>query len=102
MLGEQRLIIATCEKGLVEDVNEMKDIKAGIEKLRDQYPNFVDYAAKEVFRPTNAKSVADPLPTRGWAGWSKGAMEQIGRASCREREEIVGVGGGREEKNSSA
>ena len=76
MLGEQRLIIATCEKGLVEDVNEMKDIKAGIEKLRDQYPNFVDYAAKEVFRPTNAKSVADPLPTRGWAGWSKGAKER--------------------------
>ncbi len=76
MLGEQRLIIATCEKGLVEDVNDMKDIKAGIEKLRDQYPNFVDYAAKEVFRPTNAKSVADPLPTRGWAGWSKGAKER--------------------------
>ena len=76
MFGEQRLIIATCEKGLVEDVNEMKDIKAGIEKIRDQYPNFVDYAAKEVFRPTNAKSVADPLPTRGWAGWSKGAKER--------------------------
>src|ERR1700726_3854371 len=75
MHGEQRLIIATCEKGLVEDVNEMKDIKAGIDKLRDQYPNFVDYASKEVFRPTNAKSVADPLPTRGWAGWSKGAKE---------------------------
>src|SRR3984893_1780361 len=27
MHGEQRLIIATCEKGLVEDVNDMKDIK---------------------------------------------------------------------------
>jgi predicted CoA-substrate-specific enzyme activase len=76
MRGEQRLIIATCEKGLVEDVNEMKDIKAGLEKIRDQYPNFVDYASKEVFRPTNAKSVADPLPTRGWAGWSKGAKER--------------------------
>ena len=77
MLGEQRLIIATCEKGLVEDVNEMKDIKAGLDKLRDQYPNFVDYASKEVFRPTNAKSVADPLPTRGWAGWSKRAKERL-------------------------
>ncbi len=76
MLGEQRLIIATCEKGLVEDVNEMKDIKAGLEKIRDQYPNFVDFASKEVFRPTNAKSVADALPTRGWAGWSKGAKER--------------------------
>jgi predicted nucleotide-binding protein (sugar kinase/HSP70/actin superfamily) len=77
MLGEQRLIIATCEKGLVEDVNEMKDIKAGLDKLRDQYPNFVDYASKEVFRPTNAKSVADPLPTAGFLGrWSKGAKKR--------------------------
>src|SRR6201981_2407079 len=76
MLGEQRLIIATCEKGLVEDINDMKGIKAGLDKLRDQHPNFVDYASKEVFRPTNAKSVADPLPTKGWAGWSKGAKER--------------------------
>jgi len=76
MLGEQRLIIATCEKGLVEDVNEMKDIKAGLEKIRDQYPNFVDFASKEVFRPTNAKSVADPLPTKGWAGRGEGAKER--------------------------
>jgi predicted CoA-substrate-specific enzyme activase len=77
MKGEQRLIIATCEKGLVEDVNEMKDIKAGLDKLKDQYPNFVDYASKEVFRPTNAKSVADPLPTAGFFGrWSKEAKER--------------------------
>jgi predicted CoA-substrate-specific enzyme activase len=76
MQGEQRLIIATCEKGLVEDIDEMKDIKAGLDKLRDQYPNFVDYASKEVFRPTNARNIADPLPTRGWAGWSKGAKER--------------------------
>ena len=90
MLGEQRLIIATCEKGTVEDVEEMKDIKAGLDKIRDQYPNFVDYASKEVFRPTNAKSVADPLPTRGWAGWSKGAKER--RALMENRSKIrIGI-----------
>ena len=89
MLGEQRLIIATCEKGLVEDINEMKDIKAGIDKLRDQYPNFVDYASKEVFRPTNAKSVADPLPTKGWAGWAKGAKE---RRSLMENRSKIRIG----------
>jgi predicted CoA-substrate-specific enzyme activase len=71
MHGEQRLIIATCEKGTVEDVNDMKGIKAGLDSIRAQHPNFVDYASKEVFRPTNAKSVADPLPTKGWAGWKK-------------------------------
>jgi predicted CoA-substrate-specific enzyme activase len=76
MLGEQRLIIATCEKGTVEDIDEMKDIKANLDKIRDRHPNFVDIAAKEVFRPTNAKSVADPLPARGWAGWSKGVKER--------------------------
>src|SRR6202021_3914561 len=62
MHGEQRLIIATCEKGLVEDINDMKDIKAGIDEIKDKYPNFVDYAAHEVFGPVNAKSVADSLP----------------------------------------
>jgi len=76
MHGEQRLIIATCEKGTVEDVNDMKDIKAGLDAIRAQHPNFVDYASKDVFRPTNAKSVSDPLPTKGWAGWRKGDKER--------------------------
>jgi predicted CoA-substrate-specific enzyme activase len=77
MHGEQRLIIATCEKGLVEDVNDMKEIKSGLDAIRAQHPNFVDYAAKEVFRPTNAKSVADPPPTRSWTGWKKGDKERV-------------------------
>ena len=90
MVGEQRLIIATCEKGLVEDVDDMKEIKAGLDKIRDQHPNFVDVASKEVFRPTNAKSVADPLPTRAWAGWRKGDKER--RALMENRKKVrVGI-----------
>jgi predicted nucleotide-binding protein (sugar kinase/HSP70/actin superfamily) len=86
MKGEQRLIIATCEKGLVEDINEMKDIKAGLDKLRDQYPNFVDYASKEVFRPTNAKNIADPLPTAGFLGrMNKDAKERRGLIETRSK-----------------
>jgi predicted CoA-substrate-specific enzyme activase len=82
MQGEQRLIIATCEKGLVEDLNDMKDIKAGLDKIRDQHPNFVDMAAHEVFRPTNAKNVADPIPSRAWTKASKdrvGLMKNRGQ-----------------------
>jgi predicted CoA-substrate-specific enzyme activase len=75
MHGEQRLIIATCEKGTVEDVNEMKDIKAGLDQLKDAHPNFVDIAAKEVFRPVKVKSVADPIPTAKF--WNKAAKERI-------------------------
>ena len=63
---EQRLIIATCEKGAVEDLNEMKEIKAGLDQIREANPNFVDLAAREVFRPRNPKSVADPIPSRAW------------------------------------
>jgi predicted CoA-substrate-specific enzyme activase len=74
MHGEQRLIIATCEKGLVEDINDMKDIKAGLDQVKDKYPNFVDFAAHEVFRPVNAKNVADPLPTKTF--WNKAAAKE--------------------------
>ncbi|MFZ1138466.1 MAG: acyl-CoA dehydratase activase-related protein [Candidatus Sulfotelmatobacter sp.] len=89
MHGEQRLIIATCEKGTVEDVNDMKEIKAGLESIRAQHPNFVDYASKDVFRPTNAKSVADPLPTKGWAGWRKGDKE---RRALMENRKTIRIG----------
>jgi predicted CoA-substrate-specific enzyme activase len=90
MHGEQRLIIATCEKGTVEDVNDMKDIKAGLDAIRAKHPNFVDYASKEVFRPTNAKSIADPLPAKGWAGWKKGDKER--RAAMEKRKSLrIGI-----------
>jgi len=82
MHGEQRLIIATCEKGLVEDINEMKDIKAGLDSIRDQYPNFVDMASKEVFRPTNAKNIADPIPARAW---TKSAKERVAQMQSRKK-----------------
>src|SRR6204780_3694201 len=75
MHGEQRLIMATWEKGLVEDVNDMKDIKAGLDEIKGKYPNFVDFAAREVFRPVNAKSVADPIPVAKF--WNKAAKERI-------------------------
>src|SRR5438270_9528419 len=75
MHGEQRLIIATCEKGLVEDINDIKDIKAGIDQIKDQHPNFVDIAAREAFRPVSPSSVADPIPVAKF--WNKSAKERV-------------------------
>src|SRR2546425_744897 len=66
MQGEQRLIIATCEKGGVEDVNDMKDIKAGLDTVKNANPNFVDVAAREAFKAKNVKIVADPIPAKSW------------------------------------
>jgi predicted CoA-substrate-specific enzyme activase len=65
-VGERRLIIATCEKGTVEDVEEMKNIKAALDSKRDANPNFVDIAAHDAFKMRKVEIVADPIPTRTW------------------------------------
>jgi predicted CoA-substrate-specific enzyme activase len=85
MQGEQRLIIATCEKGGVEDVNDMKEIKAGLDSLKDANPNFVDIAAREAFKMRNVKNVADPIPAKSWF---KKNDERIARMQKRKETKI--------------
>ncbi|HWK11925.1 MAG TPA: BadF/BadG/BcrA/BcrD ATPase family protein [Vicinamibacterales bacterium] len=68
---EQRLIISTCEKGSVEDVNQMRGIKAGVDAVKKANPNFVEIAAKDVWRERGPERVADPIPTRAWTSAAK-------------------------------
>ena len=54
---EQRLIIATCEKGTVEDVADMNHIKKGLDDLKERFPNLVDVSAtKAIGRRRRARS----------------------------------------------
>jgi predicted CoA-substrate-specific enzyme activase len=76
-MGEQRLIIATCEKGTVEDLDEMKDIKADIDKIKEANPNFVDIAAHDVFRPRQVEIVADAVPSTKGLFVSKSIKERV-------------------------
>ncbi|HUX68397.1 MAG TPA: BadF/BadG/BcrA/BcrD ATPase family protein [Terriglobales bacterium] len=69
--GEQRLIIATCEKGTVEDLGAMKGIKSGLDSLRAAHPNLVAFAAHEAFRMPRVDCVADPPPARLWTAAAK-------------------------------
>ena len=64
--GTQRLIIATCEKGTVEDLSSMKDIKKGLDAVKDITPNLVEYAAVEVWRSHQPVICKDeiPVPTK--------------------------------------
>jgi predicted CoA-substrate-specific enzyme activase len=49
--GWERVIVNnSCPKGLVEDLNEMKVIKAEIERTKDAFPNIADMVRKEAFR----------------------------------------------------
>src|SRR6202044_2647989 len=76
--GEQRLIIATCEKGAVEDLDEMKDIKADIDKVKAVNPNFVDIAAHDVFRHRDVEIVSDAVPATRGLFISKATRERAG------------------------
>ncbi len=49
--GWERVIVNnSCPKGLVEDLNEMKVIKIGMEKTKNAFPNVADLVRKEAFR----------------------------------------------------
>lgn len=49
--AKRRLIIATCEKGCVEEVDAMRGIARDLARVRKQFPNFAEISAREVFRP---------------------------------------------------
>ncbi len=58
-IATKRLIIATCEKGEVEDVEKMRKIKSGLDLAKKSFPNFAAVAAKEIWRATHPELVAD-------------------------------------------
>ena len=76
---EQRLIIATCEKGTVEDVDSMRGIKAGVDAVKKANPNFVEIAATEVWKARKPQRVADPLPSRAWTKATRRRIELMQR-----------------------
>jgi predicted CoA-substrate-specific enzyme activase len=64
--GERRVIIAGCEKGGVEDLNQMREIKAGLDSVRARTPNLVDIAAHDVWKSRHPSLVSDPLFAASW------------------------------------
>jgi predicted nucleotide-binding protein (sugar kinase/HSP70/actin superfamily) len=48
--GTRRLIVATCERGAVEDLGAMKAIQAGLDAAREANPNLLEYAGREIWR----------------------------------------------------
>ncbi|HSW40587.1 MAG TPA: BadF/BadG/BcrA/BcrD ATPase family protein [Acidobacteriota bacterium] len=69
----RRLIIATCEKGTVEDVGSMKAIQAGLDAARKANPNLLEYAGREIWNGRTDKIVAD---SGGWNPRRKAILEK--------------------------
>ena len=64
--GARRLIIATCEKGSVEDLGSMKAIQAGLDAAREANPNLLEFAGREIWkvRLPEKEAPAPKLSTR--------------------------------------
>ena len=76
--GVKRLIVGnSCEKGLVEDVADMKVIKKGLDQVKGANPNFVEIAAKAVWRSHNPAKVADPPYKLALTRWQKQRNELL-------------------------
>ncbi len=59
----KRLIVNnSCDKGLVEDVNAMREIKKGMDSVKEANPNMAEIAATQVFKSFRPAAVSDPLP----------------------------------------
>jgi predicted CoA-substrate-specific enzyme activase len=53
--GWERVISGnSCPKGLLEDVNEMKVVKAQLEEMKDAHPNLADLVREDAFRQPKA------------------------------------------------
>ncbi|MBI4530102.1 MAG: CoA activase [Candidatus Latescibacteria bacterium] len=74
--GARRLIVGnSCEKGLVEDVDEMRVIKKGLDAVKDANPNMVEMSAKAVWKSFSPPLVADPIPKYALTAKAKRRVE---------------------------
>ena len=57
--GWERVISGnSCPKGLVEDVNELREVKAKLEEVKRDYPNVAEMVRKDAFRRPRAVAEA--------------------------------------------
>jgi predicted CoA-substrate-specific enzyme activase len=76
----KRLIVGnSCEKGLVEDVNDMREIKKGLDQMKKENPNMAEVGARYAFRSYAPPLVADALPKRVFTSRQKRRVELMNR-----------------------
>ncbi len=83
--GVKRLIVGnSCEKGLVEDVEDMKVIKKGLDSVKGENANLVELAAKAAWKSYNPPLVKDELPRFAFTAAARKRVELMkGREKVR-------------------
>ncbi|MDX9972698.1 MAG: BadF/BadG/BcrA/BcrD ATPase family protein [FCB group bacterium] len=71
---EQRtLIVASCEKGAVERLEDMREIKRKVDAAKKANPNLSEWAAREAFKPVSVEPVTNGR--RRWP-WRKVSIDR--------------------------
>ncbi|MBT3252540.1 MAG: CoA activase [Candidatus Marinimicrobia bacterium] len=77
-MGAKRLIVGnSCEKGLVEDVNDMREIKKGLDAKLGANPNYFEIASKEVFQSFSPDNVSEPISKMALSKRQKSKIELV-------------------------
>jgi activator of 2-hydroxyglutaryl-CoA dehydratase/predicted nucleotide-binding protein (sugar kinase/HSP70/actin superfamily) len=87
--GAQRLILATCEKGTVEDIDAMRAIKSGLDAVKSANPNLMEVASRRAFQALDVESVADPISRPSL--FEREASRQRREAASRRAQFRVGI-----------
>jgi predicted CoA-substrate-specific enzyme activase len=76
----KRLIVNnSCDRGLVEDINAMREIKKGLDSVKDANPNMAEVAAKMVFKSFKPAAVSEPLPRYAFTAGQKARVAAMKR-----------------------
>jgi predicted CoA-substrate-specific enzyme activase len=91
--GTQRLIIATCEKGTVEDIADMRGIKEGLDDIKKENPNMIEVAAKDAWITYHPQIVAGMTEEKkGFFKSKKQEPENQQRSAALDRRKKIVVG----------
>ncbi|MEZ4824211.1 MAG: BadF/BadG/BcrA/BcrD ATPase family protein [Ignavibacteria bacterium] len=91
--GTQRLIIATCEKGTVEDIADMRGIKQGLDDIKKVNPNMIEEAAKKAWVSYKPKVVLEEIKEpKGLLVSKKDKAEYAHKIGLRERRKKIVIG----------
>ncbi len=55
---KERIIIANCEKGAVDNIDGMKNIQKQISEIKGRNPNLIEYAGKKIWEPINPPKIS--------------------------------------------
>ncbi len=91
--GTQRLIIATCEKGTVEDIADMRDIKQELDDIKKENPNMIEEAAHKAWITYKPEIVMSELKEpKGIFASKKDKEEYSRKVELREKRKKIVIG----------